>query len=283
MGILDRLRPRVDPGAFSGRGIPKGLLLDPFMVLGAAQATDQGHTGRLTAITQAANGLSQEQRDQYEVGRYNEESGHRDWHALGSYDKVDREFNALAKAMVDPPPDPDTTPKEVQLAYWRDVQKTCDEYMLAGCIATLPPGRLGSYSVDIDGTAIKTPAKSKYRKSQFILDGDDGGLSDEGRAYKEAQQKAIDEGATNWKDLVPKGPDDRAIWAPGDPTARGGWHSATNKEPAGPYNGYELHLGVLADFPHVRRPFCVPHPSAVARLGDAEEPEHDLLELGQLG
>ena len=38
-----------------------------------------------------------------------------------------------------------------------------------------------------------------------------------------------------------------------------------------------------ADFPHVRRPFCVPHPSAVARLGDAEEPEHDLLELGQLG
>jgi len=37
-----------------------------------------------------------------------------------------------------------------------------------------------------------------------------------------------------------------------------------------------------ADFPHMLRPFCVPH-SPVGLLGNTEEVEDDLLELGQLG
>jgi hypothetical protein len=170
------------------------------------------HEAHLIEVARVINALTDEQRDRLGI------FGH---DPAQTYDRVDRTFTKLAEVLDAGHPGID--------AKW---------FANALAQAAVPDEFRTSRSVAVDGTDVETWGALHGDAVTVELDGeaaetqlmDDG----EGPKPKKPARKAK---------VLAVGTDGRNQYTV-DRDARAGHRSATNSRPAGPYVGYELHLGV---------------------------------------
>jgi len=206
-GVLEVLEPRFTHEV----GRPRALPLFGFLVAAQLNALARHHVEHLVEIARVICALTDEQRA---------DLGIREWPEDEAYPRVERCFVDLCEALEADPVHDDT--------WFANV--------LAG--ASVPEDMRTSASVAVDGTDVETWGALHGDPETVELDG-------------EAAQTQLIEGAPRRKGRVRRalvfgtGADGRKIYTK-DPDARAGHRSATNSRPAGPYVGYELHLGVQA-------------------------------------
>jgi len=206
-GVLKVLEP-----AFTHEGgRPRALPLLAFLVAAQLNAMARHHVEHLVEIARVLCALTDEQRASLGIANWSEDE---------AYARVDRCFVDLCEV----------------LARDRDHDDTWFANALAK--ASVPEDMRTSASVAVDGTDVETWGALHGDLETVELDG-------------EAAETQPIEGAPRRKGRVRKalvfgtGADGRNIYTK-DPDARAGHRSATNSRPAGPYVGYELHLGVQA-------------------------------------
>ena len=108
--------------------------------------------------------------------------------------------------------------------------------------ASIPPELVRNCAISVDGTAMETWAALHTDPTAIVLDGDYRKDDPAAQAHQETAHKKSKKQKKRAK-VLGVGPDGRNIYTK-DPDARAGWRTATKSEPAGFYQGRELHLGV---------------------------------------
>jgi len=209
-GVVEVLSPLMDAAVGRHRTISiRGLL-----VACQLNAMARHHRAHVVEVARIINALTDHQRAALGIVRHD---------PAQTYDRVDRLFNKLCDVVDAGHPGID--------AKW-----------LANRLATaaVPAEFRTSSSVAIDGTDVETWGALHGDAVTVELDGeatetqlmDDGAVPRPKRPARKAQVLGV-------------GPDGRKRYTV-DADARAGHRSATNSRPAGPYVGYELHLGVQA-------------------------------------
>jgi hypothetical protein len=176
------------------------------------------HRGHLIEVARVINAMTDEQRSSLGIVDHDPEQ---------TYNRVDRLFNRLCEVL-----DARHVVDEVSV----------DAKWLANRLAAaaVPAEFRTSNSVAVDGTDVETWGALHGDAVTVDLDGeaaetqlmDGNGAPKPKRPARKAQVLAV-------------GSDGRKQYT-ADPDARAGHRSATNSRSAGPYVGYELHLGVQA-------------------------------------
>jgi hypothetical protein len=188
------------------------------LVAGQLNALARHHKGHVVEVARVVNAMSEEQRRSLGIVDHDPDQ---------TYHRVDRLFNKLCDAL-----DAGHALDGVHL----------DAKWLANRLATaaVPAEFRTSSSVAVDGTDVETWGALHGDAVTVDLDGEatETQLIDDGtvpKAKKPARRAQV----------LGVGPDGRKQYTV-DRDARAGHRSATNSRPAGPYVGYELHLGVQA-------------------------------------
>ncbi len=209
-GIPDVLEPHIH--AEIGR--PRQLSLVGFLVACQLNAFHRHHQAHLVEIARTLNALSDEQRRSL---------GIKGGDPAESYHRVERLFVKLCQVLESGSAGVDARWFATQLAR-----------------AAIPADVLVSNSVAVDGTDVETWGALHGEAVTVELDGE----ATETQLLGEGRSQPKKSPARRAK-VLGIGPDGRKQYTV-DPTARAGHRSATNSRPAGPYVGYELHLGVQA-------------------------------------
>ena len=207
-GVVNVLEPFIDAEV----GRPRHLSLLGFLVVCQLNALSRHHQGHLVQVARTLNALTDRQRSQL---------GITSWDPSESYPRVTRLFTKLCRVLELEEAGADASWFANQLAR-----------------AAVPEAFLLSRSVAVDGTDVETWGALHGEAVTVELDGEatetqfvDGGAP---RREKRPSRRAK---------VLGVGLDGRKRYT-ADPDARAGHRSATNSRPAGPYVGYELHLGV---------------------------------------
>jgi hypothetical protein len=189
------------------------------LVAAQLNALARHHKAHLVEVARTINALNDEQRASLGIVNHD---------PTQTYDRVDRLFNKLCNVL-----DGEQVVDGVRV----------DAKWLANRLAAaaVPKEFRTSSSVAIDGTDVETWG---------ALHGDAVTVEQDGQAIEaqlidEAEQKAKRKAARQQAKVIGVGSDGRKQYTV-DRDARAGHRSATNSRQAGPYVGYELHLGVQA-------------------------------------
>jgi hypothetical protein len=213
-GVVGLLEPLATPEV----GRPRAIGVRAFLVAAQVNSLARHHRGHLVEVARVINAWSTAQRARLVV------TGH---DPAQTYHPADRLFNKLCEVL-----DAGHVAGGVAL----------DAKWLANrlALASVPRQFLRSSSLAVDGTDIETWGALHGDPVTVDLDGEavETQLMDEGTVPKPRKpaRKA---------QVLGVGPDGRKRYTV-DPDARAGHRSATNSRPAGPYVGYELHLGAQA-------------------------------------
>ncbi len=205
-GVIDVLAPYIDDAA---TGRPRRLTLEALLVGLQANALRRNHQAHLIDVARLLNSLSDKERSRL---------GITSWDPDETYLSVVRLYSKLCSVL------------EAGIE-GIDTQWFVDRLLRA----SVPKRYITSHSVAVDGTDVETWGAFQGSVSALHLDG-------------EALEAASDEPAPPPKKprrakVLAIGPDGRRQYTP-DPDARAGHRSANGSHNAGPYLGYELHLGV---------------------------------------
>jgi len=209
-GIVDVLEPFID----SEVGRPRHLSLLGLLVACQLNALGRHHQGHLVQIARTLNALTDQQRS---------ELGITSWDPSESYPRVTRLFTRLCGVLESEEAGVDATWFANQLAR-----------------AAVPKEFLVSHAVAVDGTDVETWGALHGEAVTVELDGE----ATETQFVEGGSPRRKNRPARRAK-VLGIGIDGRKRYT-SDPDARAGHRSATNSRPAGPYVGYELHLGVQA-------------------------------------
>jgi len=198
----------------TGVGRPRTLPLEAFLVAAQLNALHRHHQGHLVEITRTLNALTTEQLASLGVT---------EWDPSEAYDRVERLFVSLCKVLEE---------RLVVDGVEVDAAWFANRIMAA----SIPAKFRTSSSVAVDGTDVETWGALHGDCTTVELDGEaaETQLMEETPTKRRAVRKAR---------VLGIGPDGRKQYTV-DPDARAGHRSATNSRPAGPYVGFELHLGV---------------------------------------
>ena len=206
-GVLDALSPLID----SGVGRPRHLSLLGLLVACQLNAMGRHHQAHLVEVARTLNALMEAQRRSLDI---------RDWDCDEAYHRVERLFLRLCEVLGS-----------------GDAGLNEEWFANQLARAAVPPQYLVSGALAVDGTDVETWGALHGEAVTVDLDGEAtetqlaNGFPETGkRPRRRARVLGI-------------GPDGRKRYT-ADPDARAGHRSATNGRPAGPYVGYELHLGV---------------------------------------
>lgn len=199
-------------------GRPRTISVRALLVAAQLNALARHHKGHLVEVARVINAMTNEQRAW--LGIFDHDPAQ-------TYHRVDRLFNRLCDALDD---------GHVVDGFRVDAKWLANRLAAAAVPAEFRTSR----SVAVDGTDVETWG---------ALHGDPVSVDLDGEA---TETQLVDEGATPKQrrparraKVLGVGPDGRKRYTV-DPDARAGHRSATNSRPAGPYVGYELHLGVQA-------------------------------------
>jgi hypothetical protein len=209
-GVLDLLEPLF----VAEVGRHRVIKLKAFLVACQLNALSRHHRGHLIEIARVINALTDEQHAELGIEHHDPKL---------TYDRVVRTFTKLAEVLDAGHPGID--------AKW---------FANSLAQAAVPEELRQSRSIAIDGTDVETWGALHGDAVTVDLDGeaaetqlmDDGTVSKPKKPARKAKVLAI-------------GADGRNQYS-ADADARAGHRSATNSRAAGPYVGYELHLGVQA-------------------------------------
>jgi hypothetical protein len=216
-GVVGLVQARLDHEV----GRPRSLSVEGLLVAMTVNGLRRQHLGTVVDATRVLNSFTAEQR---------EALGITDWDEAESYDRTDRLFNLLAKALGD------TWEAEVDGARQHiDVQWFANR-VLRPTLARLPAR---SKSLAVDGTDVETWGALRGE----LLPEDADGEADQNVPADPTSARPSKAKEKRRAQVFGKGPDGRKVYTP-DPDARAGHRSATGSRPAGYYVGYELHLGV---------------------------------------
>jgi len=199
-------------------GRPRTISVRALLVAAQLNALARHHKGHLVEVARVVNAMTNEQRAWLGIV---------DHDPAQTYHRVDRLFNKLCDVL-----DAGHVFDGVRVdAKWLANQLAA---------AAVPVEFRTSSSVAVDGTDVETWGALHGDAVTVDLDGEasetqlvgDGATPRAKRPTRRAQVLGV-------------GPDGRKQYTV-DPDARAGHRSATNSRPAGPYVGYELHLGVQA-------------------------------------
>jgi len=209
-GIVEVLEPFVDADV----GRPRHLSLLGLLVACQLNALQRHHQAHLVEVARTLNALAEVQL---------EGLGVTGWDPAESYPRVERLFVKLCDVL-------ESGTAGVDAGWFAN--------RLAR--AAIPNDVLSSGAVAVDGTDVETWGALHGEAVTVDLDGEatETQLSDD-RAPRRTKAPA------RRAKVLGIGPDGRKRYTV-DPDARAGHRSATNSRPAGPYIGYELHLGVQA-------------------------------------
>jgi len=213
-GVVPVLATLVD----SDVGRPRTISVRGLLVAAQLNALARHHRGHLVEVARVVNAMTADQRERLRIVDHRPDE---------TYHRVDRLFNKLCDAL-----DAGHVVGGMRV----------DAKWLANRLAkaVVPAEFRTSSSVAVDGTDVETWGALHGDTGTVDLDGeatetqliDDGTVPKAKRPARRAQVLAV-------------GPDGRKQYTV-DRDARAGHRSATNSRPAGPYIGYELHLGVQA-------------------------------------
>jgi hypothetical protein len=207
-GVVEALAPYMD----SEVGRHRRLSLEGLLVAFQINALQRDHQAHLIEAARILNGLDDD---------YRRRIGIKEWDEDEAYARVTWLFAKLCELLKCAPEDMD--------AQWFANRLTR---------AAIPGRYLSSRSVAVDGTDIETWGAFQGSVNTLELDGDaaETQLMEESAPAPKTVRKAK---------VLGTGQDGRKIYTP-DPDARAGHRSANGNHNAGPYIGYELHLGVQA-------------------------------------
>lgn len=212
-GILEPLRARLDH--VDGR--PRSLSVEGFLVGMQINALRRHHVAEIVEVARVLNTLSARQLDALGIAN---------WDPVEAYDRVDRLFILLFKALE----------AGWDAAVDGEVEHIDADWFLERWLrASLEELPATSSSQAIDGTDIQGWARLHGELAEDDLDGeveDDAQTGGKRRPKKKRPVKVLG-----------VGPDGRNIYTK-DLDARAGHRSTTNSRPGGEYVGYELHIGV---------------------------------------
>lgn len=217
-GIVDRsgVIGILEPFFTADTGRHRVLGLRVLLVVCQLNALARHHKAHLIEVARIINALTDDQRDHLGITDHDPDQ---------TYDRIDRTFTKLVTILEAGNPGID--------AKW---------FANALAQAAIPEEFRVSSSVAVDGTDVETWGALHGDAVTVDLDGeaaetqliDEGGVPKPKKPARRAQVLGI-------------GSDGRKQYTV-DPDARAGHRSATNSRSAGPYVGYELHLGVQARY-----------------------------------
>ena len=193
-------------------GRHRRLSLEGLLVAFQINALQRDHQAHLVEAARILNGLDKDHRRRIRIEKWDEDE---------AYARVTWLFAKLCHLLKDAPEDMD--------AQWFANRLTR---------AAIPARYLSSRSVAVDGTDIETWGAFQGSVNAVELDG-------EAVETQVIEQSAPAQKTVRKAKVLGIGPDGRKIYTP-DPDARAGHRSANGDHNAGPYIGYELHLGVQA-------------------------------------
>ncbi|MGA3216084.1 MAG: hypothetical protein ABSD97_10410 [Acidimicrobiales bacterium] len=207
-GVVAALAPYMD----SEVGRHRRLSLEGLLVAFQINALQRDHQAHLIEAARILNGLNEDYRRRIGITEWDEDE---------AYARVTWLFSKLCKLLECAPEDMD--------AQWLANRLTR---------AAIPARYLSSRSVAVDGTDIETWGAFQGSVNTLELDGEavETQLIEQSGPAPKTVRKAK---------VLGIGQDGRKIYTP-DPDARAGHRSANGDHNAGPYIGYELHLGVQA-------------------------------------
>jgi hypothetical protein len=209
-GIVEVLGPAL----LAEVGRPRELTLEGLLVALQLNALHQHHRAHLVAAARVLNALTDEQRSELGMTR---------WDPDEAYPRVERLFVAVCSLLESGAAGVDATWFANQLAR-----------------AAIPKSELVSHSVAVDGTDVETWGRLHGATVQVDLDGEAAKtqLVEESSAVRVSKK-----GKVKTAKVLAIGPDGRKQYT-ADPDARAGHRSASGNRNAGPFVGYELHLAV---------------------------------------
>jgi len=209
-GITEVLGPPLD----SDVGRPRQLSLLGFLVACQVNALHRHHQAHLVEVARVLNALTEAQRHSL---------GITGWDAAESYPRVERLFVKICVVL-------------------ESGRAGVDAKWFANRLAraAIPKEVLTSSSVAVDGTDVETWGALHGEAVTVELDGEAAATQ-----LSEVDPHHRARGPKRRARVLGVGRDGRKRYTV-DPDARAGHRSATNSRPAGPYVGYELHLGVQA-------------------------------------
>jgi hypothetical protein len=197
-------------------GRPRTISVRALLVSCQLNALARHHKGHLVEVARVINAMTNEQRAWLGIV---------DHDPAQTYHRVDRLFNRLCDAL--------------------DAGRVVDGFRVDAkwlanrlAAAAVPAEFRTSRSVAVDGTDVETWGALHGDSVSVDLDGE----ATETQLVDEAPNQR---GPARRAKVLGVGPDGRKRYTV-DPDARAGHRSATNSRPAGPYVGFELHLGVQA-------------------------------------
>lgn len=210
-GVLPVLSPHID--APTGR--TRHLSLVGLLVAFQLNALQRHHKAHLVEAARVLNAFTPQQRESLGIGRWDPEE---------TYPRVERLYLKLCAVL-------DARVAGVD-ATW---------FMNRFARAAVPKRYVVSRSVAVDGTDVETWGVLHGRVATVELDGEAAETqlmesTDDSRPMPRAAPAKTAK-------IFGTGPDGRKIYTK-DPDARAGHRSATGDRSAGPFVGYELHLGV---------------------------------------
>jgi hypothetical protein len=218
-GVLEVLSARVDAEV----GRPRSLSVEGLLVAAQLNALRRHHQAHLVEVARVLNALSPHQLASLGV---------REWEPREAYDRVDRLFLKLATAL-----------QEGWKASVDGIRCRIDASWVANRLvqAAIPDALRQSASLAVDGTDVETWGALHGDAETVEVDAEEPDEVEED--VDTAPSSRRPRGPRRRARVLGIGPDGRKLYT-ADPDARAGHRSATNSRPAGPYVGFELHLGV---------------------------------------
>jgi len=209
-GIVERLTPVLEAEV----GRPRELTLEALIVALQLNALRRHHQAHLVEAARVLNAMTDAQRATLGMDR---------WDSDETYPRVERLFVEVCKILESGDAGVDATWCANQLAR-----------------AAIPKELLTSRSVAVDGTDVETWGRLRGSTVQVDLDGE----AAESQLIEETSVVPLTKkGKVKTAKVLAVGPDGRKQYT-ADPDARAGHRSAKGNRNAGPFVGYELHLGV---------------------------------------
>jgi hypothetical protein len=218
-GLLKALSSKLD----SPTGRPRALSLEGLLVAAQLNALRRHHQAHLVEIARTLNAMSDHQRSQLSISR---------WDPAEAYDRVHYLFVKLIRVL-----------EEGFEAEINGRRERVNSLFFANSLvwAAVPEDAWCSSSLAVDGTDVETWAAlhgdpltiEPDMEDQRADQPPDGDRRRQGRRRSKPHRAKV----------FGTGLDGRKIYTR-DPDARAGHRTATNSQQAGPYVGYELHLAV---------------------------------------